>query len=178
MIRASGVFFHNDLPGPPEGPGTSTTIAAFLEATAALDRRRLLSEFPDDALVSGQLCGSMTQPALRANCGSRRQIQRRCRQGRNAPGPSPSDSVVPPILATIPLAAASWHSSTTDQSAKARPRRSVYCMFCVRPPPHGIEYEQTNSGRIMEAPPGKICRMLCRRLFPWFGESFLSNARH
>jgi hypothetical protein len=65
----------------------------------------------------------MTQPALRAKSGSRGKIQLRWRQGRNASWPSQRQSVVPLILATMPLAIASCRSSATDQRAKGRSRR-------------------------------------------------------
>src|SRR6476646_2054654 len=65
----------------------------------------------------------MTRPALRANCGSRGNIQLRWRHGRNASWPSQRQSVVPLILATRPLATASCRNSATDHRARGRPRR-------------------------------------------------------
>src|SRR4249920_1791044 len=65
----------------------------------------------------------MTRPALRANCGSRGNIQLRWRHGRNASWPSQRQSVVPLIFATRPLATASCRSSATDHRARGRPRR-------------------------------------------------------
>ena len=51
------------------------------------------------------------------------EIQVRCLQGRNASWLSQRHRVVPLILATIPLAIASWRNSETDQRANGRPRR-------------------------------------------------------
>ena len=61
--------------------------------------------------------------ALRANSGTRGKIRGRWREGRSAFWPSQRQSVVPLILATMPLATASWCRSATDQRTSGRPRR-------------------------------------------------------